>query len=168
MHGIVDPLAGLATSVDVLRPMRGNPRVGDVEAVKRSLEAFGQRKPIVAQTDGTIIAGHHLHAAAVALGWSEVAVVFVDDDEAMARAFNLADNRTGDLGRYDNDLLAQSLVELRDADHDLLLASSYTDDDVDALLAFLEGQHVPSGDDDEPDGDGDGEARCPACGFVLT
>ena len=43
---------------------------------------FGQRKPIVVRrSDNVVIAGNHTMQAAQALGWSEIAVVWVDDDE---------------------------------------------------------------------------------------
>jgi ParB-like chromosome segregation protein Spo0J len=167
---ISEALKPLAVSINSIHPMEGNARKGDVSAVKRSLMRFGQRKPVVAMADGTISAGHHLHAAAVDLGWQEIAVVFEDDDPIEARAWALADNRTGDLGRYDNELLAASLIEVRAADSDLLEAASYTSDDVDDLLRFLEGPtKVPdeiSGDGGVDEGGDDGDA-CPNCGFPL-
>lgn len=164
----------LVVRIDAIKPMRGNPRKGDVESVKRSLKKFKQRKPIVATADGTITAGHHMHAAAVALGWQEIAVNFEDDDPLEARAFSLADNRTSDLGRYDNELLAASLVEVRDAGEELLAATSYSPDDVDDLLRFLEGPtKIPEGNDDDygDGGDGGGDLPgieiCPNCGYEL-
>jgi hypothetical protein len=116
--------------------MTGNPRRGDVDAVMRSLDAFGQRKPIVArESTGEVIAGNHTFMAAVKLGWSEIAVVWVDDDDATAKAFALADNRTAELGGYDDGLLADMIAEVMSADLGLLAAASYTADDLDALLA---------------------------------
>lgn len=169
---IVEDLWPLAVDINTVKPMKGNARKGDVESVKRSLSAFGQRKPIVAMADGTMTAGHHMHAAAVALGWQKVAVVFVDDDPITAKAFSLADNRTGDLGRYDNELLVESLVEVRDADAALLEATSYSQEDVSDLLAYLEGPPPSSDSDGGGDDSGGGGApsldSCPNCGFDLT
>lgn len=167
LEHITEQLRPLAVSIDTLRPMRGNPRKGDVEAVKKSLVRFGQRKPIVAMADGTISAGHHLHAAAVSLGWQMVAAVFEDDSPIEARAWSLADNRSSDFGRYDNQLLVDSLVEVRDADEELLVAASYSLDDVDDLLRFLEGPtEIPEGESSDPEDQGHVE-ECPNCGFVL-
>lgn len=42
---IVDALKQLAVPVDDLKLLSGNPRKGDVEAVKKSYARFGQRKP---------------------------------------------------------------------------------------------------------------------------
>ena len=137
---IAEPLRGLARPVDGLRTLEGNPRRGDVAAVKRSLQRFGQRKPIVARDDGTVIAGNHTLLAARELGWSEIAVVGTDDDDATAKAYALADNRTSALGSFDMADLAAMAVEVHAVDPELLLAASFTEADLNALLA---GQHVP-------------------------
>ena len=81
---IVPDLQGLAFPVEELTPLPGNPRQGDVQAVARSYSTFGQRKPIVARREGDggiVIAGNHQLAAARQLGWDEIAVVWVDDDD---------------------------------------------------------------------------------------
>ena len=103
---IIPSLAPLAAEIDSVYPLPGNPRKGDVEAVAASLGRFGQRKPIVVRaSDRTIIAGNHTWMAAKSLGWTEIAISVVDDDEATAQAFALADNRTAELGSYDEALL---------------------------------------------------------------
>ena len=68
-HKIADDLKPLAYPVDKLQHLDGNPRVGNVEAVAKSYDKFGQRKPIVATKDGTVISGNHQLAAAKQLGW---------------------------------------------------------------------------------------------------
>jgi DNA modification methylase len=132
---IVGDLAALAQPIDRLRPMPGNPRRGNVDAVARSLSRFGQRKPIVAHADGTVLAGNHTLAAALQLGWPEIAVVFVEDDEPTAKAFALADNRTAELGGYDDDDLAAMMQSVAEYDVDLLLDTSWNPEDLAALLA---------------------------------
>jgi hypothetical protein len=145
---IHDDLKHLARPVDDLKLLPGNPRKGDVEAVKRSYERFGQRKPIVALPDGTVIAGNHQLLAARALGWEEIAVVTSDDDEQTAKAFALADNRTSDLGHYDNEALAELLADVA-VDPELLLATGYTDADLEALIGEID-VLPPEDKDDEP------------------
>jgi hypothetical protein len=149
---IADDLQPLARPIDTLHLLDGNPRRGDVEAVARSYQRFGQRKPIVARRDGTVIAGNHQLLAARSLGWTEIAVVYVDDDDLTASAFALADNRISDLGSYDETDL-RSMLEDVAVDLDLLLATGYdeetlrmlqrdvTDDDWQSALGGL-----PSGD----------------------
>jgi DNA modification methylase len=143
---IVEQLQGLAHPLKKLKLLPGNPRKGDVEAVKRSYERFGQRKPIVALPDGTVIAGNHQFLAAKALGWDEMAVVFVDDDDQTAKAFALADNRTSDLGSYDSDALAELLADVA-VDPELLLATGYTQADLDALIGEID-ELDPTPDED--------------------
>jgi len=137
---IAESLQALAVPVESLKPLEGNPRRGDVKAVARSLERFGQRKPVVALRDGTVLAGNHLLAAALELGWPELAVTWADDDQATARAFALADNRTAELGTFDLGDLAAMAAEVYAADPALLEAASYSEADLNALLA---GQEVP-------------------------
>lgn len=149
--------------------MPGNPRKGDVEAVKRSYERFGQRKPIVALLDGTVIAGNHQLLAARALGWDQIAVVYVDDDDKTAKAFALADNRLSDLGGYDTDALGDLLSEIAD-DADLLLDTGYDPDFIAALLTKVD---LPPDNrpDDFPEIDPETlktEYRCPSCNYEWS
>ena len=153
-HGIAAGIAALATPLDVLDPLPGNPRRGDVAAVARSFERFGQRKPIVARRTGdrgVVIAGNHQLAAARQLKWTHVAVLWTDDDDETAAAFALADNRTADLGSYDDAALLELLAQVHD--EDLLAATGYSDDDIAALGVSVTPLGGPvSGDpDDVPD-----------------
>jgi len=137
---IAEPLRHLARPIGEFRLLDGNPRRGDVASVKRSLKRFGQRKPIVVREDGTVEAGNTTLKAALELGWSEIAVAAFSDDDATAKAFALADNRTSELGSFDLAALAAMAVDVRAADPGLLEAASYSDADLNALLA---GQRVP-------------------------
>lgn len=133
---IAESLRPLAVQIDSLTLLPGNPRRGDIDAVARSYERFGQRKPIVARRDGTVIAGNHQLQAAQQLGWDEIAVVYVDDDEMTAKAFALADNRTADLSTYDMPSLSEMIKEVSN-DSDLLVATGFTVTDLDNLLAEI-------------------------------
>jgi len=137
---IVADLESLAFPVDQLVEMPGNPRRGDVDAVARSYSTFGQRKPIVARREGDgaiVLAGNHQLKAARKLGWSHIAVVFVEDDDLTARAFSLADNRTAELGDYDEDLLAEMISYIAD-DKELLAATGYSPEDIEKLVDGVE------------------------------
>jgi len=145
---IAPDLKSLVVPIENLTPMAGNPRKGDVEAVKRSYEKFGQRKPLVARrlgisdngfATGTVTAGNHQLEAARALKWKEIAVVFIDEDENTAKAFSLADNRTHDLGTYDENELNALLKEMEAFDADLFAATGYNSGDIDVILESLNG-----------------------------
>lgn len=90
----------------------------NLDAIKASLEQFGQRKPIVVAraNDGTlvVIAGNGTLEAAKALGWTQITVAEVpaDWDADKARAFALADNRSAELANWNDAVLASTLLEL--------------------------------------------------------
>ncbi len=144
---VAKELDSLLFPVGELTSLPGNPRRGDVDAVARSYERFGQRKPIVARRsdDGTnvVVAGNHQLEAARQLGWEQIAVVWTDDlTDDQAKAFALADNRIADLGTYDNDDLLVLLSEVDDLD-----GTGYTTADVDDLRSLLEFDPMGSIDD---------------------
>lgn len=133
-------LQPLAVPIEEFKLLEGNPRRGDVEAVAKSLEKFGQRKPVVINADGTVIAGNHTVMAARELMWSHVAAVRFDDDEATAKAYALADNRTSQLGGMDETDLAQMMAEVHEFDPALLTAASYSEEELNKLLGVEPGE----------------------------
>ena len=137
-HKIAQDLIPLAKKVDEIKLLDGNPRIGDVNAVKKSYEKFGQRKPIVITPDGTVIAGNHQLKAVRELGWTHIACVVSNDDELTAKAFALADNKTADMGTYDNDLLSKMISDVS-SDLELLEATSFNEKE---LLSLLNNQEV--------------------------
>lgn len=118
VHQIHRDLIGLATPIGDLKALPGNPRQGNVEAIMASFQQFGQVKPFVVHTeeDGTriVIAGNHGLQAAKRLGWTHVAVVEFDGDNADSISFSLMDNRTSELGGTDPELLSERLHEVVD------------------------------------------------------
>lgn len=172
---IPDTLAALTVPLADLRPYPRNPRHGDTDAIAASLRVNGQFRPIVVrQSDHTILAGNHTYAAALSLGWTEIAATFVDVDDEQAARIVLVDNRTNDLALgYDDNLLLSLLQDLPDLEGtgydqaalDALLAASvtplddwpaieentqhavtlhYTDEDEYLLLRFLGRDALPS------------------------
>lgn len=103
------------TALSDIRPYERNPRIipqAAVDAVARSIQAFGFRQPIVVDGDGVILAGHTRYRAAQQLGLTEVPVVWqADITPAQARGYRIADNRSAELSAWDRDALA---VEVRD------------------------------------------------------
>lgn len=100
-------------SIDSLKPYPLNPRRGNLRAIQESLTVNGQYRPIVVQqSTNLILAGNHTWQAAKNLGWTEIAVTFIEADEKAAKKIVLADNRTSDLGSFDDSLLKELLDEL--------------------------------------------------------
>ena len=135
-HKINAGLLPLSRPVKSLKEDPNNARThreADLATLAKSLNKFGQQKPIVALADGTVIAGNGtLAAARDVLKWTHLAVVTFDDaDEAKARAFALADNRTAELSSWDFDALS---VSLRNLPNDLMIDVGFSAKE---LAAFL-------------------------------
>lgn len=111
-----------------------NPRRGDVPEIVKSLQRYGQVRPVLVDAESRIIAGNHTYLAARELGWSHVAAIpntFADENEA--RAYLLADNRLPELGDYDQEELRALLEEIEQAGS--WEGSGYTADDLEDLRA---------------------------------
>lgn len=132
---------------DNLNTYHHNPRRGDVNTIAESLRTNGQFRPIVVNRgthtgrpmevlagNHTLLAARHLDGTPHEITELDCYVVDVDDDRA--RRIVLADNRTSDLGRYDDEALA-SLLETLDDD---LEGTGYDEDDLADLMAELEEQ----------------------------
>lgn len=90
----------------------------NLSALRASLKEFGQRKPIVIDSAGVVVAGNGTLQAAIELGWSTIEAVEVpaDWDERKIAAFALADNRTAELAQWDARELLDQLEQLEDFD----------------------------------------------------
>lgn len=147
-----------------LQTFHKNPRRGNVPAIQESIVKNGQFKPLIVNA-GThtgrkneVLAGNHTLLAMRELSGTEheltdVDVYLVDVTDEEANRIVLADNRTSDLGTYDqHDLVAL----LTDLDHDLD-GTGYDYDDLDDLSALLEGLPTPTEDWNPGDGDADAD-----------
>jgi DNA modification methylase len=117
---IAEQLRPLAVTTDklVLDPANARKHPEEnIEAIKGSLAIYGQRKPIVVnQRTGAVEAGNGTLEAARALSWSHIAVVYVDDDPNTAAGFSIADNRTAELAKWDQEVLEKIISELKTDD----------------------------------------------------
>ena len=105
--------------VDSLIPYANNPRLNDnaVDAVAASIKEFGFKVPIVVDGENVIINGHTRLKAAHKLGLKQVPVIVADDlTPEQAKAFRLADNKTGELAQWDMAKLGIELEGIDDID----------------------------------------------------
>lgn len=110
---IPSTLDALKVPVEGLVAYGENPRRGDVSVIVESLERHGQYRPIVVRAKTfEVLAGNHTLAAAKELGWSEIAATFVDCTDDEAARIVLVDNRSADLGVYDDRVLLELLESL--------------------------------------------------------
>jgi len=103
----------VSVRIDEIRPYDKNPRKNDtaVQAVANSIKQFGFRQPIVVDKHGVIIVGHTRYKAAKLLGMTEVPVVYADMKPSDAKAYRLADNKTGELAEWDAAKLEEELSQ---------------------------------------------------------
>ena len=89
--------------------------VKQIQEMKRSLEMFGQIRPVVIDEENTVWCGNGLWIAAQELGWSEVSAYRVTGlDKNMKRKLMLADNKVFQLGFDDVGAIDQVMAELGD------------------------------------------------------
>jgi ParB-like chromosome segregation protein Spo0J len=150
-------LAELVVPIEELRQFKGNPNVGDVALIRRSLRRFGQYKPITVNI-GTltgrpneILAGNHTWQAARQEGWPDIARTLIDVDQEEAVGIVAADNRIAELAKRDPEMLAEMLGGMDD-----LTATGYSEED---LAKLVGDQSVDEGGDDEED---------PVWGVIIT
>lgn len=152
---ITQDLRGLAVPIKSLlsdpRNARKHPEK-NLEAVKASLNAYGQRKAVVCNSRTMIVeAGNGTLEAAKALGWEYLAVVFEDDDSVTASGYGLADNRTAELAEWDTEVLEGLLKDLQAEDVDLS-SLGWDDDELKYLLKEeIDAGETPDLDDVEKD-----------------
>ena len=121
---------------DRLKPWADNPRVNDhaVDAVARSISTFGFNVPILCDQNLTIVAGHTRWKAAKKLGLQSVPVIVVAMTDAQRRAFAVADNKTGEIAKWDLPRLEDVLTQLHSEKLDLR-SLGYCDAELKAILA---------------------------------
>ena len=138
MDSIIASLQPLAVDISSVKPDPRNARKHpprNLETIKRSLETYGQRKPIVVNAKtNTIEAGNALWESAKALGWDRIAVVRVDDNKEMATGYGIMDNQSALLAEWDLPILKDILEELDTGAWDMDL-TGFLGDEIEDLMA---------------------------------
>ena len=144
MNWLVDKIEQWPTAK--LLPYARNARTHSEEQVAQiaaSIAEFGFTNPILAGSDGIIVAGHGRLAAAQKLGLAIVPVVVLDHlTPTQRRALVIADNRIAENAGWDDAMLRIELEALQLEGFDL----DITGFDADALAELIAG--------DEPDNEG--------------
>lgn len=151
----VGVLGGAATTIEEVpvgsvTPDPANVRVHpewNIEAIRASLQRFGQQRPILVSPRGVVIAGNGTLAAAKSLGWATVKVQRTSLDGAEATAYAIADNRTAELAEWDDEALAKQLSALEIDDEALARATGYDEKElrrlVDSMTETVEDEVPP-------------------------
>ena len=141
--------------LDRLEPYARNARThsdDQVAQIAGSIAEFGFNVPCLVDERGVLIAGHGRLLAAKRLGLDTVPVIRLEHlTDEQARAFRLADNQLALNAGWDEELLREEFLALRDADFDLDLIG-FDADEVERLLAGPEtAQEGLIGDDEAPE-----------------
>lgn len=135
------PIASLVS--DPANARKHSPK--NLEAIKGSLAQFGQQKPLVVAENNVVIAGNGTLWAMRDLGMKEVWISRSGLEGAKATGYAIADNRTGELAEWDDDVLSKTLEALKN-DIDL---GSIGFDDADLANLIKAPEVIPGCDEDE-------------------
>src|SRR5437762_7641199 len=105
-------------NIDRLVPYIRNPRKNDaaVDRMCGSIAEFGFKIPVLARSDGEVVDGHLRLKAAHKLGITEVPVILCDEwTPTQVKAFRLMVNRSVEWANWNEELLAQELLEIQKA-----------------------------------------------------
>jgi DNA modification methylase len=130
--------------IATLHSTKGNPNRHDrrqIQALTRSLKAFGFNVPILIDSGRNVLAGDARLLAAKELGLDLVPTIELSHlDEARAKAFMIADNRLAQMARWDEKVLAIWFKELSDIVLDFSLEDTgFTMGEIDILIEGLSG-----------------------------
>ena len=119
-----------------LKPHPKNPRVHPDKLIKKltqSIGEFGFTNPLLVDADNRILAGHARWKAAEKMGLDTVPALMLPLSGAAADAYVIVDNRLNELSSWDENLLAEMIIDIDAASFDVSL-TGFDAADVDALL----------------------------------
>ena len=124
--------------IEKLRPYEKNSKKHpekQIDQIIESIKEFGFCNPILIDQDNGIIAGHGRLEAARKMGLDKVPVIELSHlSEAQKRAYIIADNKIGDNGVWDDEILASELRALdEELDFDIGVIG-FDDEELDALF----------------------------------
>lgn len=138
----------LECALEALKPHPGNPRQHSPKQIRQiadSIRRFGFTNPILVDGENMVLAGHGRLAAAKQLGLRAVPIVRLDHlSPAERRAYVIADNKLGDLSRFDRKLLADEVALILEAEPDFDLEVTGFDAGDLELLVDLGGEWPPA------------------------
>lgn len=165
-----------------LKPWSDNYRRGNVEAIVTSIERFGFNGALRVWR-GVVMAGNHAFLALrsiqeaggaqpkniIAQGgdWLVPCIDISHLTEQEARAFAVADNRLQEIGDQDDQALLDLLREIHVGGNDLLIATGFEVDDIEAMAKEIdEGPKKRKVTFEVLDGPG-ATNECPKCGHKF-
>ena len=129
-----------------LKPHPRNSRVhppAQLDEIERSMLEWGWTMPILADEDGTILAGHGRKMVGERLGLDEAPVIFATGwSDAQKRAYIIADNKLPENAEWDPAMLKIEMEELGEIGFDVSLIG-FAPDELSALTLPQEPARQP-------------------------
>jgi DNA modification methylase len=147
---IAPPLRPFAVELSKLTEDPANARkhsARNLESIRQSLQRFGQQTPIVVRA-GVIIKGNATARVARELGWTSIAAIPTGLSDAELIAYGIADNRTGELAEWDDQVLERLLTAMPE---DLRASAGWQDDELSEIRARLIPEKVVEDEPPAPD-----------------
>lgn len=121
-------------NINLLKPYEQNAKKhgrDQIEKLKESIDEFGFLTPCLIDREYNLIAGHGRVMAAKELGMEKVPCVFIEGlSDAQRRAYILADNKLGELGEWDMEIVAEELKWLQENGLDIDVTGFTLDDQI--------------------------------------
>lgn len=158
-------------NIKKLNPAQYNPRKNltpddeEYQKIRRSITEFGCVEPIIVNSDMTVIGGHQRLKVLKELGYEELECVVLNLDKNKEKVLNIALNKIQ--GEWDDDKLEDLLLELKEADTDLL-STGFNDEEIEKILRESEEIINDNGEIDLSEfSDDKFQCQCPKCGFMF-
>lgn len=157
LQHIQEHLRYLAFPVDKLNQDPDNARshpTKNYEEVKQSIEDYQVRESLKVRKDNLVIeAGNLRHRVLRDEGYKWVPVLLCDDDKEKATLFGLADNRTAELGVWNQDVVVEQLDKAAE-DWGGVDGTGFTEEDHEVIKnSFEEDMDWGAGLDDDDESD---------------
>ena len=136
-----------------LKPYPNNPRVNDeaVAGVVASIREYGFIGAIIVNRDLVIINGHTRVKAMKEIGAESIPAIVVDHlTPEQEKALRIADNKTGEVAKWDMDLLKAEMKALQEAGFDMG-ALGFDTSELDELLGGTADEMGQTDPDDAPE-----------------
>lgn len=160
----------------------GNPR--GLGIIEDSLNYSGVGRSLVSDKNDVLMIGNKTSDAAALVGIEDVIEIETDghtlivhkrtdldlSKDVRAKALAVADNRASEISlTWDNEQLAELLTEIKNEDANLLKASGFYDNELDALLQSM-GDNILQAPEDFKSYDEtiETEHQCPRCGYAWS
>lgn len=143
-----------------------NPRNNEdaVDKIASSIKEYGFNVPIVLDSDNVIICGHTRYLASKKLGIAEIPCIYANHlTPAQVKAYRIADNKTSEFAKWEDDLLAIELEQLQELNYDLDL-TGFEDWETEHLLNPVSDEDLQEFFvDREPKEKEPKKIKCPLC-----